>query len=206
MPKLTLWVAGIVLILGSCVRADSVSFSQVDFTYDGVSYPSSEYGLAALHYAGGSQVLYFNLSVNGTWVEKNKPLLSDFGVGVDQQTRFTFDLGAGRGVRVPSLAYGFTIAPGTSNTMPASNLSASVPIRAIAYTFGVDERPAGSPPEPLPAAPDSPDPTVDTPHKHKGTLPNQQTPPGQCVSAAISNSLQYLNSQNNLGLTPADIS
>jgi hypothetical protein len=86
-----------------------------------------------------------------------------------------------------------------------------VGLRNIVYGFGLDDRPPGDPPAPLPPAPTPIPPTagpagVDKPHQHKGMLPNQTTPKDQCVAAAISNSLQYLNSQNNLGMSASTIS
>lgn len=213
--RLAVAIPAVMACCGSAWGIPIVEFSQVDFEYDGVRYDNSEYGSARLRYDGNpaeglAGVQYVNLSVGGVWVLRNTPVLSDAGAG-ENRVNFTFDLaaaGGSRGVRVPTLSYGLSVTSGLLSDMPASDQPASVGKREVAYGFGLDDRPPGDPPEVLPPAPAPVAPTggpagVDKTHKHKKTVPNQTTPKDQCVSAAISNSLQYLNSQNNL-MMPAD--
>ncbi|MDP1623732.1 MAG: T9SS type A sorting domain-containing protein [Bacteroidales bacterium] len=177
-------------------------FRQLNFSYDGTITTNSAWGVADVAFIGTDQIMYLNLTIGTTWAIQNMPVLSTRGTGIQQTQRFWFDLGTS-GIPVSLLTHSLTITP-TIFGQP-SNLSTS-PVSAdwVRINTGlVGGGPGGGP---GPAGPQvgglaaNPNPKM---HKN---FPNQESPPNFCVPTGVSNSLQWLNAQNGLGMKPADIS
>ncbi len=186
-------------ILGAAptaAAADSVSFSQYSWNWDGTLYPFSEWGAARLTYTpplvGDT---YLNLAINGVWQVENLRLMHPKGPGVEQASVFHFDLGNVSGQQVFDLSFDFSLTAGPVGTMPGGMGSALVdPAHASLFSGN-----RGSVLGPLPA------PTgrilgglLDYPANTALNFPNQQQKPKGCVPTAVSNSLKYLVQEGKL--------
>ena len=80
-------------LCGAPANAQTLEFYQLDFDIEGVITLNSDWGVVDLSYIGSSEILYFNLTVNGSWQIQNIPVLSSEGVGYPQTQSFWFDLG-----------------------------------------------------------------------------------------------------------------
>jgi hypothetical protein len=177
-------------------------FYQMDFNLSGTAYIDTEWGSVDFTFAGQEPIMYFNLTVNGTWQVQNIPVLSIEGVGVDQTMTYYFDLGTARGTNVTSLNYDFTFTPNILDTMPGLFKPALVADDYIAMWPGF----GGSMPPLAPAKPLIGGEVVNSDEKyaHKD-FPNQECAPNECTPTAVSNSLQFLNKRHGLGMDPNKI-
>lgn len=183
------------------------AFSQIDFDLDGMLTPDSEWGSLDLTLIGDPGVQYLNVSVNGSWQVQNIPVLSAGAPGTTQTLNYCFDLGTPRGLDVSQIDYGFSLTTDPVMVPPVAEKSAEVTNRRFVVYSGIDDL-AG--PEPLePAVP-----LIGAPAAPAGTatqsvaFPNQECGKNECVPAAVSNSLKYLNNKHKLGMsdTAMDIS
>lgn len=193
------------LLVSVHMHAQSLQFYQLSFDYGGPFYSDSDWGAADLTFIGDtSTIFYFNLTVDTTWAVENIPILSVNGHAISQTQRIWFDIGDS-GVYINSLGYGFSLTPDTIALKPALTNSTTVsPYVVITHSGAAGNPGTGDPPPPadkqkggkvISAAPTN----------HDG-FPNQECGKNECVPAAISNSLQWLNAYHNLTMNPSDIS
>lgn len=193
----------VLLLVPAIGRAQTVVFSQLDFDLDGIVTLESDWGVADLTFVGSASMLYFNLTVNGSWQVQNLPVLSTGGTGVPQTLRFWFDLGNPVGTDVAMISHAFALTPAPLVSAPSGGVPASVGNdQVIVHNGGVD--PSFST---TPAAAGA---SIGGPvagialHKHDN-FPNQEAGLQECAPTAVSNSLQFLNTKHGLGMAAADI-
>jgi len=202
--KILIWGFCLLLIFGTFrLSAQSVQFHQLDFNLDGSITLFSDWGAADVTFVGSPNTQYLNLSIGSLWVIQNMPVLTTRGIGVPQTQRFWFFIGP-RGVPITSVDYGMTLTPAVSG-QPAT--TSTVPVTT--YLINIQSGFAGGPP----GGGIPPSATVQVggnvanpdPPKHEN-FPNQECPYNYCVPAAVSNSLQWLNTKNSLGMPANKIS
>ncbi len=172
-------------------------FEQVNWNLDGVVTPDSEWGSLDLTFSGSDEVQYLNLSVNGSWQVQDLPLLSVGGTSGPKTMNIMFDLGVPSGVPVGNINYGYTITRQPQYAVPPSTRAAVVGDRDFELYNGLEPGTIAGNPEP--ATPMKGD-KADKSAKHSKPFPNQECGKNECVPAAVSNSLQFLNSQHSLGM------
>ena len=196
-------IAICILALTPTVSADEVNFSQTDFYLDGVPTLNSDWGSVNFTFTGQDPIMYFNLAANGSWQVQNIPVLSIEGEGVNQSISFAFDLGVPSGTTVTSLNYGYTFTNTTLGSMPAETGTAAVFDQEVVIDSGVagEAIPPVQPANPLVGG------AVVGGVKHAhANFPNQDCGKAECVPAAVSNSLKFLNKKHNMGLNDNDLS
>lgn len=167
-----------------------VVIQQIDYTLDDHVVKDSAYGSAKVNYFGTPDVQYFNLNVDGVWVIRNIPLYPFMGEGVYHSVYMTFDLGVPDGTDVGVVNMGWIIStieiPGIPPAMgPTFVYPRETFLFSGIYPYAYD----------WPFLPDgmglyTPGPSnwVNFPG------PNQDCNRNECVPAAVSNSLQWLQS------------
>ncbi len=185
------------------VNGQSVVFHQLNFDYNGTITNNSDWGAADLTFIGSTSILYFNLAVGPTWVIQNIPVLTTRGVGLSQTQRFWFPIGPS-GIQVTLLNYGFTLTPAIAGQPVVSQLASVTPDQVTIYSGFTGGPPGGGGPGPadIQVGGEAVNPT---PVKHDN-FPNQECPWNFCVPAGVSNSLQWLNTKNSLGMNANKIS
>jgi hypothetical protein len=140
----------------------------------------------------------FNLAVDNRWVIQNVPVLFDpQGGGEVISYSYYFDLGVPHGTDVAELEYAFDLTADVRATMPDDFRKASVADRSFVMSSGVrgEKLIIGNPPEVEKGA-------MTEYWGHLGVdFPNQDCGPMECVPAAVSNSLNFLNDKYNLGMS-----
>lgn len=179
----------------------TAKFQQVDWKLDGVVTNDSEWGSLDLTFSRSLSPQYLNLNVNGSWQAQDLPLLSVEGTSGPFTVNIMFDLGTPRGTNVTNVSYGYTITNSPQYAPPAATNSALVPDRAFELESGLLGSIAGPP---VAAGPIAGDAVVNS-GAHTRPFPNQQSGPKQCVPTAVSNSLQFLNAEHDLGMDAAAI-
>jgi len=179
-----------------------LTFNQQNFDLGGVVTTDSDWGSVDLTFTGDPEILYFNLAVNGTWQVENIPVVSNQGVGVPQTMTYSFDLGVPPGTDVTNIQYDYSLTPTVQAAMPGGSLPASVTDRWIVIDSGIQLQPI----PPVPAATPLGGGGTPVAHTHGTKFPNQDCGVNECVPAAVSNSLKFLNDKHNLGLTDAQTS
>lgn len=186
-------------------RLPRVTFSQLDVEFDGDRHPMSQWGSVDLRFLGSEEVLYFNLTVlsgnsgSPVWRLQNLPVLSREGPNVRQAATFHFSLAGSPGDRVPFLEYGFALTAEPLVDMPELARRAHVKRRDYAIDTGYGGQPITFVPPPESLAGGAAD---GTPCSHEG-FPNQEAAKDECVPAATSNSLNWMNELYGLGI-PTD--
>jgi|GEM_PF-2464194 len=181
----------------------SIQLHQLDFAFDGTVTLNSEWGVVDLEFVGFENIMYLNLTIDTAWVIENMPVMTTRGFGLMQSQRFWFDIGI-PGIPVGSLTYGLTLTP-TIFGRPATVTTSMVTPDMVRINSGF----AGGPPGgggPGPAGKQKGGQALDPAPKLHQNFPNQESPPNYCVPAGVSNSLQWLNTKNGLGMNAADIS
>ncbi len=180
----------------------ALTVSQLNITFDGQYHPDTDWGMVKVPYVGSAGVLYFNLAVNGAWQVRNMPVLSPRGAGVRQADRFYFDLEVPTGTDVPSLYYAWELTHAVRTEMPAGATFAIMADECSSYSKSsgtqgqnMDLQDAGGV---LDGRQVVGQPATQT------DFPNQECGENECVPAAISNSIQWLNKKYNLGIPPED--
>jgi len=176
----------------------NLMFYQVDFDFEGMYEANTEYGCLELSFIGQPDVLYLNLAVNGIWKLMNVPILSNKGINVLQTQSVIFDLGEPRGADVTSLNYAYSLTPAIAS-IPVTYTQAPVQATDFILWSGFQ---GGGGPVPLPFAGDMTGGGLLGSASHDlNYFPNQDCGINECAPAAVSNSLKFLNAQNNLGMT-----
>jgi hypothetical protein len=174
-----------------------IDFYQIDFDLDGDIITDSSWGAATIVYESDEEIEFINLAINGQWVVQNLPFLP---VG----TEFTldFDLGVENGIDVTQLPYACEITTYLLETMPSDFQTATVADRsAVMYSGEIGASATFSIPGALIGwLP------VDFAWHSKDDIVNQPCGVGECVPAAVSNSLKLLKKKHNLDMKDNDIS
>ncbi len=188
----------------STVFADNLVFSQVNFNLDDNIYTDTEWGQLDFTFSGSSTIKYLNLKCNGSWQVQNVAVVSYMDVGADQTISYYFDLGSVRGTDVTSVVYDYAFTDEVLAAMPGGSNTGTVGNSAFEVWSGID---GGGTVTMLAAA----GPIVGSeavagtvPYAHKD-FPNQQCGKNECVPAAVSNSLQWLNRTKNLGMDDSQL-
>lgn len=176
-------------------------FYQMDFTFDDKTYENTDWGSVDLLFVGQEPILYFNLAVNGEWQIQNIPVLSIEGANVDQIMTYYFDLGNEVGEVVTDITYGYALTEDILLSMPPETDTAIVAdgSQIMSPGFG-GEMPDLANAEPLIGGLVF----TDIKYVHKN-FPNQDCEENECVPAAVSNSLKFLNKRHKLGLDDDDL-
>ena len=177
----------------------SFEFHQLDFFWVNREEPNSPWGTATLGYENSSAILYFNLAADKRWVVRNVPVPPSTERA---HWTFGFDLGVTKGTDVKQLEYAYELTPNVLTTMPGDFTRASVVDRLVVVSPGFQEG--------TPVLRDPPDAefgdAVASSAFHEGEFPNAGAGDKECVPAAVSNSLKFLNAKYGLGLTDEEMS
>jgi hypothetical protein len=182
------------------VNAQTFQFHQLNFDYNGTITNNSAWGAVDVTFTGSPGTLYLNLSNGADWVIQNMPVLTTRGTGNTQTQRFWFPIGP-PGVPVTNINYGISLTPVLA-PQPFSSLVGTVTPDQVSIHTGFSGNPPGGG-VPGPAVNQVGGAVADpNPPKHEN-FPNQESPWNYCVPVGVSNSLQWLNDKNSLGM-PAD--
>lgn len=175
-----------------------VQLRQVAMSGNGLTYPHSGWGRVELTHNGALPVQYFNLSVNGSWVVQNVPVLRRFGADAEQTVSFKVPLGQ-FGQPLVQVNAGHSLTPGTVVSTPPSNTT--VPV-----SLTVEELFSGEQGETLEFT--APENLIGGSVVRQSTglpsFPNREQGKNECAPGAIVNSLTYLNEHFSLYLDPAE--
>lgn len=199
LPR-TLIVLALMAVVAVPALSQSVAFSQLSLDLDDGLTLYSDWGSVELTYTGSADVLYFNLAVDGTWQVQNVAVLSDEGYGVLQSISFDFDLGVPVGTPLDSLSCAFILTTATEPAMPTGEQMAPVSDEWVIMSAGLGTGIYYVPAEPLIGGEVDPG-RFDRPTNDG--IGNQECGKAECVPAAVSNSLKWLNTKHSLGI-PAD--
>ncbi len=175
-----------------------IVIQQIDYSFEDVTVTDSAFGNVRVNFMHDPAVKYFNLTVEGGWVIQNMPLVSWMGPGFIHSVNLSFDLNVPDGTDVSMLNnVGWSIDNGIQ-------LSGPLPM-GIAYVYtGVVTGYIGKIPSSFwpPFFPDNPKiGGAGPPAVCVGPyFPNKDCGKAECVPAAVSNSLEYL--QNTQGEPP----
>jgi len=183
--------------------AATVVLTQLDVEFDGAAHANSAWGYAAVQYTGVAGVLYFNLVINGAWRVQNLPFLSREGAGVVQSNGVAFDLGVAEGTDVTSVDAIAELSTDPLAQAPAgSAVATAVGNQAFAIATGFQRKMIAFAP-PAPALVGG---AADGPKVGHRDFPNQEAGRNECVPAALSNSLRWLNATYGLGIAEGNMS
>ncbi len=186
---------------GAPQPAVTLTFFQLDIDFDGDKHKKSQWGYVEMEYVGSFATRYFNLAVEGFWRIRNMPVLSPEGPLAAHVMSFSFDLGVSPGTKVKFLSYAAELTDSPLAEMPQSLQVAGVHSRHYRLYTGFGGDPIGfTPPAPVQEGGAQGGPK----YEHKG-FPNQKAKKDECVPAAVSNSLQWLNRTYDLGIAEAQM-
>jgi hypothetical protein len=167
-----------------------IVIQQIDYSFEDETVTDSAFGNVRVNFMDDPAVKYFNLTVESGWVIQNMPLVSWKGPGFIHSVNLSFDLNVPDGTDVSMLNnVGWSIDNGIQLAGPLGSGSVYVYtgivtgyIGRIPSTFG------------FPFFPDNPKITgAGPPGICVGPYyPNKECGNGECVPAAVSNSLEYL--------------
>jgi hypothetical protein len=180
---------------------------QVHLTMGGTSQPYSDWGSVDLVIPPllPGEFRYVSIAIDGRWEIFNSPVFQFESSVTAQEITYNFSLGYASGTPVTHVnyAYQLTASPLPPGTVPPVGTRVGVGTRVVDISSGKQGGAlAISPARGLvgdqvvaPAA-----------FTSRTTFPNQECGRGECTPAAVSNSLQYLNTRNMGTLTPAQMS
>ncbi len=208
-----LFVSGVFLGFSSCTEGTGppqtnpynarLQFEQLDFNVEGMPMKDSPWGSVVLNlvqpgaFTGSGPLL--NVAVDNRWVIQNVPVLFDpKGGGEVISYTYYFDLGVPYGTDVAELEYAFELTADVRLTMPNDFRKASVADRSFIMSSGI----RGESLLPIPPlVTEKGDRVVGQMWANLGYFPNQECGVNECVPAAVSNSLNFLNGKYNLGMS-----
>lgn len=175
--------------------AQSASYHQLSFVYGTDTTSLSDWGAVDFTFTGHSGYKFLNLSVDTVWAIENAPIVSIQGTGVPQTIRLWFPL-PDSGVVIPEIAVGLTFTD-SLKTVPPS-ITDTVPLSENEYFIAPGSFSGGGGPKMEPGkgekqkggAPAQAAPAAAT----HAAFPNQEAGANECAPAAVSNSLNFLNS------------
>jgi hypothetical protein len=176
-------------------------FAQIRVTLDGINLLSSDWGSVDLTFIGSTDILYFNLVVNGDWRVQDLPILSTEGAGEVQTQTVNFRI-LPDSVSPPSpvgpIDYVAALTTTPAGSAPvAPVIQANVTDRAV----GIDSGEQGESLK-LTTAREVVGGTA-TQSAFNANVPHQEVGRNECAPGAISNSLMFLNEEHNLNI-PTD--
>lgn len=183
-------------------RAETLMFWQLDLDLDDGLTHDSDWGAVDLEFLGEMDILYFNLVVDGSWQVENMPVLSLEGTGVSQTRTYHFSLGVSSGTPVSEVTYAYDLTSSPLGTPPAGSDVAIAGDRLVTLRSGeIDESITATPAGPLIGG------LAESWVRHPASppFPNQDCGCWECVPAAISNSLMWLNAFHGLGIPANEI-
>jgi len=192
--SILLFVGLVAFWSGPQANAASLQFYQLDFNLDGNITDDSDWGVAELTFTGSTNILYFNVVVNGSWEVQDVPVLSVEGSGVSQTQRFWFDLGNTVGVDVTSLNYLYQITTSPLLSAPTGT-STTASVADDPYVIANSGAAPGFPTVPSSitmVGGEAADPVQHT----NEDFENQQAGPYECAPTAVSNSLKFLKKKH----------
>ncbi len=190
-------------------------FNQLDLVYvrDSISQDSvvnSDWGQIELTYVGADSILYFNLTIDTAWIIQNMPVLSQDGIGVPQTLTCNFPIASAYGLEVTELNYAFRLRDTVLLQAPQDSAPRWADVHdgliRLSRGFGDAADPIFGPAQRLIGGP-----VIGSRHgakRYKHSLleiPNQECGVNECCPTAVSNCLQSLNSQHNLGIPPGEL-
>lgn len=194
----------------------ALEFRQLDFVNDEANIQFSNWCSLLLTYESGPDMQFLNVAIesganapNPAWQVQNMPLPSSAVAGTMETVVFNFDIGSAPGQRVTSLNFGASITPALVGE-PVRDRNSIVTSFAITIERGEPGEPfVLDPAVPLIFPPDGAlldgeDGQV-TRHRNEN-FPNQPCGKDECVPAAVSNSMQFLNAKHGLNMPPEKIS
>jgi hypothetical protein len=182
----------------------SLSFHQLTFDLDGVVTERTDWGGVSLTFDGYSTLMYFNLTVDGSWQVQNMPLMSTFGPGLEHTVRTRFDLGCAVGDTVASVSYGYDITTSPLASAPLETYVVEVTEASVrignAGRDVTDFMTIPPPAEPMVCG------LIEIwPIWLERGFWNQPCGDNECAPTAVSNSLLWLNFRHGLGIDPAEL-
>jgi hypothetical protein len=190
--------AGLAALGGGAISqpAITLSFFQLDVNFDNDKHQKNPWGYVDVAYLGSAGTLYFNLAVEGNWRIRNVPVLSPEGPLAPHVMSFAFDLGVSEGTKVKYVSYAAGLTGAPLDAMPTAPLVLAE-VKSAHYRLftGGGEPIAYTPPAPAQQGGEGEGPI----YEHRG-FPNQEAKKDECVPAAVSNSLQWLNKTYNLSI------
>lgn len=191
-----LFIILMIFMIPGASKAQTPSFYQLNFDYDGDITLLSDWGAMDLTFNGTIDPLYLNLTVDTAWVIENLLVLNLRNVGDLQTHRYWFSLGVPEGIQVSTINYGYTLTNAPSSKPSLTNTSSVTQdyynIKSGStggLTGGVTKHSSSK--KIIGGTPTRP------PVKHKN-FPNQLCGSNECVPAAISNSLKFLEDRHNI--------
>jgi len=183
--------------------AATVVLTQLDVEFDGETHANTAWGHATVDYTGVFGVLYFNLVIDGTWRVQNIPFLSPEGAGVTQTNAVTFDLGVAQGTEVTSVDAIAELSIDPLTEAPAGGaVTTAVGNQAFVIATGFSRKTIAF----APPAPTLVGGAADGPKATNPNFPNQEAGKNECVPAALSNSLRWLDGTYGLGIAEGNMS
>ncbi|MHC5010017.1 MAG: hypothetical protein ACYTG6_03585 [Planctomycetota bacterium] len=192
----------------------TIGLRQIDFNLEGGAFVATDSGWGAcdLEFEAPTGVLYFNLVIRiattADWEVQNLPVHSRPVLPTDPPQRVTipFSLGVISGTTVSSLEYAATLSTRPVQLAPSDFRTDLVTSWLQVWSTG--EIGEAIVPQLLPAAFvfTFGIPTVETFSHHPTFFPNQEQGANESVPAAVSNSLQFLDVTNALGLSDTQTS
>ena len=203
----------VILFIGSVCPAwsTSVSFSQLSFNFDDYIYEDTDWGAVDFTFTGQDEIWYFNLNIGGSWQVRNIPVLSLQGSGVEQTMTYYIDLDPYLDYvtnpelkdTIKSLDFGYSFTESILYDLPDIMFTGE----EIGYDWvklwagSEGEMPDLTSCKPLVGG------QVDSNAKHgHKDFPNQEAGKKECAPTAVSNSLTFLNQENDLGMAADAIS
>jgi hypothetical protein len=170
-------------------------FYQLTTNIDGLLVEHSGWGMVDVTFMGSPDVLYFNLVRQGEWIIQNMPVLSSQGFDSMQTQSFQFDLGLPDGVQAPPMEMTIMLSTEVFPVPPV--FPQVVECQSLEYAINsghqgllIKQQPAGG--QVMLGGP--PDPTAIV----GPSIWNQDCGKNECVPAAVSNALRFLNDHHDL--------
>ncbi|BCW98607.1 MAG: hypothetical protein KatS3mg024_1434 [Armatimonadota bacterium] len=202
-PSVRFVLVVLCVMLSAPATAGLVSFDvhQTDFVMGDYSQANSDWGLVKITYdwSAGEQLQYFNLVVDGRWEVQNAPLFTS-SLSSSRNISINFSLGNVVGSPVERVQCLATVGTDWLMSMP-SGPPAEVSVSKYAVTVGGVGNPG-----PISSASSWTGGKV-ADEAHNWGMPNQDCDVSECVPAAFSNSLQWLNRKHpSLNIPPDKMS
>lgn len=209
------WLSSIIVASVACgggpdpIESPRLEFRQASFDFGTTQVAASSFGEVRLRFAKANELTFFNLVVNGGWAVRNVPIMPREN---ESELTFFVGLGVNDGTEVSHLDYAFSLTTEAISASPlvereqlsltrSQRASGTAPMEGtqIVHYFGIQElrvTPRLPPPEPIGSSTKV---TVGDKARHEG-FPNQEQAKSECGPTEVSNSVQFLNARNSLGL------
>ncbi|RLF30793.1 MAG: hypothetical protein DRJ99_01480 [Thermoplasmata archaeon] len=174
-----------------------ISFIQLNLNLEGTLITDSCWGEAIIEYEQDDEIMYLNLAVNEEWIVQNLPIMP-----VGNEFVIDFDLKIENGTEVTYLEYAYELTSNPLETMPSDFQTAIVRDGSVTmYSGETGITPTFTIPKIMIGCG-----IVDGAWHKLTDIVNQPCGIAECVPAAISNSLKFLNKKHGLGMNDNDIS